>query len=462
MNERDDGEATLEWLSVQDFCDGRVASIGGSYAAFAAWSAALSRHRCLKAVISSVPAMRPVGGGAELGGILPLLGHLAWWTRHGDARVEREGVFEAMVEAEPGLLRHLPLATLPARLWPDLPGFLTAAAGGPPPIAEDELRRLSIPTLHIGGWHDPFVGETLRQFEIAGADVEPRPPRGLVIGPWTHGLAAGAPAAYGERSYGSGSRFPLGLHQAGWLRANLGELSGAPDGAAAPARAPDDLRYFVCGRNRWETSAAWPPPETVEKAFHAAAGKLLAEEAPAEEAADVFLADPADPFPARRTPLDERDLAERRDAVRYATPPLARPQKVLGTPRVLLSASSDAPATDWVARLVEEEADGRRLFLSFGAVDAAAELARRGRRLEPGEPHQCEIRLAPLACELPAGHRLILEIASSSFPTCARNPQTGEDRLTAAVTRPAHQRIFRGGARPTVLLLPLLPERSAA
>lgn len=441
-HEREDGRATFAWLAGQPFCDGRAAAVGGSYAAFTAWAAALAKPPGLVAVISSVPAMHPVGGGRELSGILPLLGHLAWWTCHGDTRCSRDGLFEAMLAAEPDLLLHLPLASLPERLWAELPGWLPAAQADHPPVADEELEHLEVASLHLAGWHDPFVGESLRQFELTGAAVTPRPPRALVVGPFTHQLAGGRPASYGERSYGPASRFALGRFAAQWLR---GVLTAAPP--------PPTIHYFLCGRNCWTEAADWPPPETSVQTFYAAAAGGLEPAADPEEGADAFVYDPADPFPARRAPLDESDLLDRRDLVRYTTAPFAVARAFAGAPRLRLWATTDGKATDWVARLLEVTAEGRLLFLSFGAVDAGAALARRGLELQPGAPCFYEIELAPLACELPAGHRLRLEITSSAFPACARNLNTGESRLHGSVARPASQAIHRGGGRATALAL---------
>ena len=58
-HEREDGHTTVEWVSRQPWCDGRVVLTGGSYGAFTAWAAAVSGHPAICAVIASVPAMRP-------------------------------------------------------------------------------------------------------------------------------------------------------------------------------------------------------------------------------------------------------------------------------------------------------------------------------------------------------------------------------------------------------------------
>ena len=449
-HEREDAAATLDWLAAEPWFSGRAAAIGGSYAAFTAWSAALTLQPCLQAVISAVPAMRPLDLPAAHGGILPLLGHLSWWTTHGDARCAREGLFDALLAADPGLLHHLPVATLPERMGVELPSFRDIAAldrETAPPIADDELAALRIASLHVGGWHDPFVADSLRLFELVGAAHDPRPPRQLLVGPWGHTLQAHQEAVFGERSYGRDSRFRLGHFEAEWLRGRLG---------TEPEKGPKtSVRVFFGGENRWLTTDAWPLPGSTLDLFAGPGGRLLPD-LPADGGAASFVYDPGDPFPARRTPLDERDLLARQDRASFRGDLLAAPLRLFGTPRLELFAETDALCTDWVARLLEEESDGRLLFLSHGLIESTRHLADRGERHLPGQAQRFDLELTPIAVCLPAGHRLRLEITSSAFPSFARNPGTGASRLTADSFVKARQHIHFGGSRPTRLTLPIL------
>jgi hypothetical protein len=116
--------------------------------------------------------------------------------------------------------------------------------------------------------------------------------------------------------------------------------------------------------------------------------------------------------------------------------------------------STEAPSVDWVARLLEVTADGRRLYLAHGLVDAAAVLEARGEQLLPGVAHRVEIRLSPLGIAIPAGSRLRLELAGSGFPSYARNLATGESRLTGTTLGTARQTVCWGPDHATVLELP--------
>ena len=428
-----DGAATVAWIAEQPWCDGRICPTGGSYGAYTAWAAAGAGTA---AVIAAVPAMHPVNFD---GGALKLLNHVYWWTTHGDSRTERTGLAEAMLNAEPDLLRHLPVDDLPGRLWADLPGFASAlrADAPSPPIGGDHLGALSCPTLHLGGWHDPFVAESLRQWRAAGARLAPRPARGLLIGPWTHELKSGETATYGERRYGPASRRPLGPLEVRWLRAALGLGDEAPE---------PPVRLYFGGAERWWEGNDWPA--TGRRSFFPGAAGLLAETPDLSAAADGFRSDPNDPFPSRSGPVDQRDLHARTDAVRWTSPPLSRPLALCGAPRVEIEGESTAPSCDWLARLCEVLPDGRSLYLAGALIES---------RVEPGGRHRVAIELSPLAHRLPAGHRLLLEIAGSHFPEHARNPQTGAPRTTAAVLRPARQTVFRSGTR---LEIPEAPDEA--
>lgn len=451
--ERRDGRSAVAWILEQPWCDGRVATVGGSYGAFAAWSAALA-HPAVRAVISAVPAMRAMPLQPEDGGVLPLLSRICWWLEHAGVRHPRQGLAEKLLEETPHKLLHLPLVTLPETLGVDLPGWREAiletadeSPGAEAPIEDTELAALEVSALHVGGWHDPFCSETLRHFSLVGSLASPRPPRGLVLGPWWHRLGAHRPATYGERRYGEASRFPLGNHQARWLH------------QALSANLADDppLRLFLGGENRWCEAEVWADRPLVSTCFYCSDDQLLTEP-PSRRDQASFRYDPRDPHSCRRTPLDESSLETRRDVVVFVSQPLEVSCTVVGAPRLTLWASTDAPSTDWVVRLLEVTAEGRSLYLAHGVVDARRALQQRGEHLQPGIPHRVVIRLSPICLTVPENHRLRLEVTSSGFPSYARNLASGESRLSEVRTRTAQQTVYWGPDLATHLELPIHAE----
>lgn len=456
-HERQDGAATVKWLLSQPWCDGRVVAVGGSYGAFAAWCAALA-HPAVRAVISSVPAMDSMPMMPEDGGVLPLLSRLNWWLTHAGSRRPRVGRAEALLRSNPETLGNVPVADLPPSMSDDLPAWRqevleTESIDRSPAVHPAELAGLDVAALHLGGWHDPFCAETLRQFELVGRGVPNRPPRALVVGPWWHHLNGSRPARYGERDYGPASRFPLGRFQADWLR-NVLAGSSAADGTSDTS-----VRVFLSGENRWVQTDRWSQPALeVTSLFavaHGADPGCLSTTPPTAPGQGSTVYDPEDPYACRRTPLDESDHPERKDVLALLSGPLTAPCRVVGTPRITLWGSTDGPAVDWVARLLEVTADGRVLYLAHGLVDASRQLAARGESLRPGVRHRVEIVLSPLGVSVPAGSRLRLEITHSAFPSYARNLGSGDSRLTGRRPRRSRQTVFWGPALHTRLDLPV-------
>ncbi|HEX2301460.1 MAG TPA: CocE/NonD family hydrolase [Pseudonocardiaceae bacterium] len=444
-NERLDGAITVNWVANQPWCAGSVVVMGGSYASFTAWTVALSGHPAICAVISLVPAVG-VHTCYGPGGVLYLASHVRWWLANGDGAIRRDGLFEAMYRAQPEVFAHLPVSELGDILWADVPTWFDPAKAGPGAVpayavTDAELAALALPALHVGGWYDGFLERSLQQWRVAGSAVRPRPARSLLIGPWTHELRTDQLVRHGERRHGPAARVALGRVLVEWLSAVL-------DGSARDSTA----QVYVCGAEQWHTAADWPGATRTDT-WYAAAGGTLRPDPPSGGGQDIFCYDPADPFPSRSVPADRTDLDRRSDATRYLTPELAHPCELAGTPEVELHASTDAPATDWVARLLEVTPAGSRRHLSQGVLDTAQVS---GRPLGE-QPHAYRIRLTPLAVRLPAGHRFCLEITSSDFPDHARNLNTGADRLTTIEMRTATQQVHYGPDTPTALLLPVRP-----
>ena len=55
------------------------------------------------------------------------------------------------------------------------------------------------------------------------------------------------------------------------------------------------------------------------------------------------------------------------------------------------------------------------------------------------------------------GHRLRLEVSSSNFPRYDRNPNTGAPFATDVRTVVARQTVFHDAAKPSRLILPVIP-----
>ncbi|EXG80500.1 CocE/NonD family hydrolase [Cryptosporangium arvum] len=423
-NERADGAALIDWVLRRPWCDGRLVTTGGSYAGYTAWAAAVTRPDAVRAVLSTGPAMGLDRVKFDPAGILRLAEHATWWLTRAESRTSREGLVTEVARRDPQWLHHLPVVGIAERMWARLEHWSDTITGGPgaegpEAITDAELAAFPGAAFHVGGWYDLLLAETLRQWDVVGSAVSPRPGRQLLLGPWDHGFVWAPTTRIGGRDHGPDSRIPLGPRQVRWLREILG--------GARRSRAD----VFVVGAG-WSSSPAWPPP-TAPTVLWATGDDTLADTPPDTGSARTYVYDPKDPLPSSEPGADRAELEGRTDVVRWCGPALDQPMTLAGTPCVVLSASTDAPATDFVVRISERTTDGRVLPLASGAVDTSR---------SAGPAHR--IPLTPIAVRIPAGSRLVLEVTSSDFPYLARSLNTGADRYTTTDTVAATQTIHAG------------------
>jgi putative CocE/NonD family hydrolase len=149
----------------------------------------------------------------------------------------------------------------------------------------------------------------------------------------------------------------------------------------------------------------------------------------------------------------------------FQTEPLAEDLTVIGPIVAKLWASTDGPDTDFTAKLVDvyppspDFPDGLALNIADGIV--------RGRyrnslghaeMMEPGRAYELTIEPYPTALVFRAGHRIRLDISPSSFPRFDVNPNTGEPLGRNTGWRIAENAVFHDPARPSRLILPVIPE----
>ncbi|MFM9368517.1 CocE/NonD family hydrolase [Streptomyces sp. Da 82-17] len=407
-DEAGDGGAALGWIRRQPWSDGRVLASGASYGAHCALALADGPERA-DAVIAAVPALGPAETAREAGGPERLYARAGWWAAHGDRPDSDEAALDRALHADPALLEHLPLRTLPDRLGRPLPSWPGLWADhNPYQVPAD-----GVPLLAVGGTHDPFAEDTLRLWRAWNG------PARLLLGPWGHALTAD-PGADARPAHKVG----LGGLYVAWARAAL-------DGALSAGRGG------VVGLG---CSELWLPARELcdEPTSYGLAGMKLLR-------GPAFRADPARPVRSDRLDVPRTGAPDR---CLLVTPPLPRPLDLLGRAAARLRVTADTPCADWVVRVVAVTVDDTAEPLATGIA----------RESEPtsGGFREVEVGLGHVARRLPAGTRLRVEVAGHHFPAHARNPHTGEDPVTATRLLPSERTVDLGAS---ALLLPVVPPR---
>jgi putative CocE/NonD family hydrolase len=470
---RDDGRDahdTLTWAVEQSWCNARVGTWGRSYGALVQWQLLHVGHSNLECVAPQVIHDDYFWDGYWTGGAFQLgltLGAAVLWNT-ALSLVTGESAGDVLLGDR--VLRHLPLVELDEvaigrRLdyWRDWwahqenDDFWQAFRHRP--------ERVTVPIFQQGGWFDPYSGSHLRTFEAVGDRVPSR----LMIGPWSHEEEVETFA--GDVDFGRASVTVIREHELAFYDRYLRDEDNGWDD-----RPP--LELFLMGANEWVGLEEWPPPGTLLDRWYLRSGGRLDRDAPrSDEPPDRYDYDPADPVPTvggvnslltmtrhARTPvvpgaLDQRALERRDDVLCYTSESLERDVTVMGPVEALLYAASSGRDTDFFVRLCDVHPDGRSIVLTEGVLRAryhGSEAGERTELLEPDEVAEYRIRLYPTANVFRAGHRMRVDVTSSSFPRFARNLNTGEDVATGTRMQVARQTVLHTDTYPSQVLLPVI------
>ena len=81
--------------------------------------------------------------------------------------------------------------------------------------------------------------------------------------------------------------------------------------------------------------------------------------------------------------------------------------------------------------------------------------------IAPGTVYPIRIEAFPTSNLFQRGHRIRLDISSSNFPHFDVNPNTGEPEGRASEWRVATNRVYLDRARPSHVVLPVIPRRAS-
>jgi uncharacterized protein len=495
VREFEDGYDSVEWAARLSGSNGSVGMIGLSYLGKVQWQAAVTRPPSLVSLAPGQTWGNHLNGVQMRGGAYEL-GLMQYWAqialapgilfrRYREDPAQREKKLAGLVPVMDEILAGEGYDALPITDLPDPDGLTPFVRGGFSRSVDHEgwgylnidgrYDLVETPTFHIGGWYDCFIGESLRQYEAMKERVNEaglRPPR-LLVGPWTHGEFE---STVGELDFGSGSSGLFLNHRGNLTDAHLRWFDATLKGEESGLSQRPPVEVFVMGENRWRGYEEWPVPDSYSERWHLRAGGLLSQERPPRSEPDEYDYDPLDPVPTiggailmapihRPGPRDQRPIESRPDVLCYTSDALGSDYTALGPAHLTLYAASSAPDTDFVARLVDVHPDGRAIGVADGVVRASARESypapgeitpTKPSDIEPGRPYEYCVDLWATGITFRAGHRLRVEVTSSSFPRWERNPNTGVYAAWGTRTEVAHQRVYHDPERPSHLTLTIV------
>jgi len=474
--EFEDGFDTVEWIEKQNWCDGNVGMIGGSYVGHTQWFTAAKAPKALKAIVPTVsPPGNPFINEPFYGGSM-ILAMSEWMVSMGRRCFQLPDGLGDFLAKHCDYFDSLPLSKLSENAGTDVSWWKEGWLKHPKLDEYWQARsyqpfwsKMKVPALNITGWWDMnFIGapHNFRGMSQHAATPEAREGQRLVIGPWPHwvngsrelsGQDFGADAVVNLNGYTL--RF---LDR--WLR---GKTENGLD---------DDARVhvFVAGANKWWEADQWPLPGTNPTPLYLHSGGkanshrgdgVVNFDKPGHEPHDTYGSDPNDPvtmpWSMHDGPVDDRPASARSDVLCYTSDILTKPIDVVGEVKGVLYASSSARDCDWHVRLVDVHPDGTARFMCHGVLRARFRKGfDRYASLTPHKVTRFDIDMTATGVRFLPGHRIRIEIASSWFPRFDRNPQTCAKNWMTDESSPviARQVVKHDYQHPSHIVLPIITD----
>jgi putative CocE/NonD family hydrolase len=516
LSEGEDGYDAISWIAAQLWCDGKVGTMGLSYAAHTQVAAACLAPQALKAMfVDSGGFHDAYQGGIRQGGAFELK-QATWALRQALQSPEAQGdpAVRAGLEAElkdifawfgklPWRKGESPLRWLPEfedylfeqwthgnydAFWKKLGICAKAFMDG---FAD-------IPMVHMSSWFDPYPRTATDNY----LDLKSRGKGllSLILGPWTHGdrcLTWAGDVDFGPRATLEGNLSPNFLE----LRLRWFDrwLKGLDNGVDEEPK----VRYFRMGGGsgrknpsgrmehggRWMEAADWPLPAMTRREYFLLEGGILDDRGPSGNPSSAsYRYDPRNPVPSiggaitsgepimRGGAFDQvedgrffgcgpvpRPLSSRPDVLVFQTEALAEDREVTGPIEAELWVSSDCPDTDFTVKLIdvyppnEDYPEGFAMNVADGILRARYRDSWESPAfMEPGEIYRIVVKTFPTSNLFAKGHRIRLDVSSSNFPHFDANPNTGEPEGSSRSLRVATNAVHLGGVHPSKLLLPVV------
>lgn len=236
------------------------------------------------------------------------------------------------------------------------------------------------------------------------------------------------------------------------------------------------VRYYTMGNNQWNTSDVWPPRGAEPMTFYLSSGgkantlegngTLTPAPSPVDQP-DSFTYDPMNPVPTLGGyrvgsdpaglggSFDQRKIEERPDVLVYTTEPFKEGTQVSGPITPTLYVSSDVKDTDFTIKVMDVYPDGA----AYNLDESIQRMRYRDGYdkplvwMQPGKVYKVTFQPLVTSNYFLAGHRLRIEVSSSSFPRFERNLNTGGRNYDESKGVVAHNIVHHSAQYPSAVTI---------
>jgi putative CocE/NonD family hydrolase len=405
-----DGADIAAWIGRQPWSNGRIGTVGTSYAGGTQHAMAIANAPHLAAMVP-VDAMSNAGRyGIRHNGAFELR-WFNWVLTLGNATGARAGaggvalgggpnahaaaLRAASEPAAAGALEDLGLhvrdfvtalplrpGSTPLRFAPDYEEWLVEAmrhgnadsywSDMGSSVVDHVAEYADVPVYHVTGWYDSW-GTSVANLNYVELSRTKRGPHRLIVGPWTHG---GQQVTFsGEAEFGPDARLDMNAFRERWFDRWLkGADNGVEHGSpvrvfvmgGGDARRTREGRVFVGGR--WRDEQEWPLARTSLTPYYLHADGQLLPDAPRASSPTTYSFDPRHPVPTIGGNVSsEGDLM-----LRGARDQRCRPETLACTDTLPLATRKDVLVFETPLLERDVEVTGRlvvKLWASSSAVD---------------------------------------------------------------------------------------------
>lgn len=414
--ELDDGEAVLDWIAAQDWCDGRIGMIGISWGGFNGLQLAARQPPPLKAVITVCSTDdRYTDDVHYMGGCL-LADNLSWastmyshtalppdpelagdrWRRDWHERMSGSGFWlEQWLshQRRDDYWRH--------------------------GSVNESYDAVQVPVMAVSGWADGYSNAVFRLLENL------RGPRMGLIGPWGHKYPHEGRPGPAIDFLGEAVRW-----WDRWLKDRESGIEAEPILRAwMQESVPPDTNLRL-RPGRWVGEPRWPSAN-IERRVHPLSRGSVGGPGSAQGSGRLVIQSPLSVgmFAGRwcsftatpDLPHDQRE--EDGGSLVFDSEPLTGPLEILGAPEVRLRVASDRPVAMVAIRLSDIAENDEATRVTYGLLNLAH---RDGHdqpcHLEPGKFYDVRVQLNDVAQQFPPGHRVRVSVSTSYWPVAWPSP----------------------------------------